>query len=78
MNKSVAFIIHIFVDDLSLPSLEQDANEIHDALERSGFDVDTVAPWQRPSELQANGLTEQLPPTHSGLNVSGPFNPFGQ
>ncbi len=73
---SIAFIVHLVLDDVSLPQLTEQAESVHDALEKEGFDVESVTPWQRPSLLQQNAMAPgtQLPSV-TDLNEP-PTSPF--
>lgn len=74
---SVSFIVHLTLDDVSLPGLTTEAESLHDALEKEGFDVESVTPWQRPSLLQQNMQPQGIQlPSVTDLNEP-PTSPFG-
>lgn len=74
---SVAFILHVNLPDVSLPSLTATADDILNDLIDAGHDVESVTPWQRPSLAETNlgGLPQQADSSLTS-NIPMPKSPF--
>lgn len=66
---TVTFLVAINLDDVSSPTLLATGEEIFDDLVTSGYDVEAVAPWARPSTAPAQNL---FGPPASDPTVGGP------
>lgn len=60
---TITFLVAINTDDVSPTNLIDLASDIEEDLLRSGMDVESVKPWQRPSlGLQLPAAQQQLVP----------------
>lgn len=50
------FLIELDLDDISPLALAEASEDIHDAVEKTGFEVHSVKPWAHPVTAPAVGL----------------------